>query len=129
MRSVAPDVGVLVVDDHAHFRRTVRDLVDATPGFVALGEAASGEEALRKIASLEPDLVLMDVRMPGLDGIETARRITAERPHPTVILISMDDRRTLAQTADSCGAATFLCKRDVSTAVLRRLWAEHGSAA
>ena len=54
--------------------------MDATPGFVAVGEASSGEEALQLSSELEPDLVLVDVRMPGMDGIETARRLAATRP-------------------------------------------------
>ena len=74
-------IGVVTVDDHEAFRRSIRDVIDATPGFELLGEAASGEAALALVAELSPELVLVDVRMPGMDGFETARRLrsTASR--------------------------------------------------
>src|SRR5262245_4914156 len=121
-------VGVLVVDDHCTFRQAARDVVEATPGFVPVGEAASGEEALGLIERLAPELVLLDVRLPGMNGIDTARTITSMNPHPTVFLISLDELRTLPPGADSCGAATFVRKRDLCSAELRRLWVEHGAA-
>ena len=74
------DVRVLTVDDQAVFRGIAREVIDATPGFESVGEAASGEEALEAVAELEPQLVLLDVRMPGLDGIEVARRLHATHP-------------------------------------------------
>jgi two-component system, NarL family, invasion response regulator UvrY len=119
-------VGVLVVDDHAQFRKAARDVVEATPGFEPLGEATSGEEALRMIERLAPALVLLDLRLPGMDGIETASQITAVRPHPTVFLISVDDLPFTSADVASCGAATFVRKRDLGTAALRRLWADYG---
>jgi two-component system, NarL family, invasion response regulator UvrY len=122
-------IGVLLVDDHAQFRRAARDLVEATPGFEVLGEAASGEEALRMVHDLDPALVLLDVRLPGMDGIEIARSITSVTPHPTVFLISVDDPADLPATINSCGAATFVRKRDLRPAGLRTQWAEHGGHA
>lgn len=119
-------IGVLLVDDHAQFRQAARDLVEATPGFESLGEAASGEEALRMVEDLDPALVLLDVRLPGMDGIETARSITSASPHPTVFLVSIDERADLPARVGSCGAATFVRKRDLCSAALRSLWAEHG---
>jgi DNA-binding NarL/FixJ family response regulator len=119
-------IGVLLVDDHATFRRAARDLVEATPGFESLGEAASGEEALRMLDDLDPELVLLDVRLPGMDGIETARSITSVSPHPTVVLVSLDERAHLPEGYRSCGAATFVRKRDLCPAALRSLWAQHG---
>jgi DNA-binding NarL/FixJ family response regulator len=119
-------IGVLLVDDHAQFRKAARDLVEATPGFEPLGEAVSGEDALRMVGDLDPALVLLDVRLPGMDGIETARSITSTHPHPTVCLVSIDDPVDLPARIASCGAATFLRKRDLCPAALRRLWQEHG---
>ena len=119
-------IGVLLVDDHDRFREAARELVDATPGFESVGEAASGEEALRMIERLDPALVLLDVRLPGMDGIATARHITTVRPHPTVFLVSIDDRAALPDSVDSCGAATFVRKRDLCSSALRGLWAKHG---
>ena len=78
--ALMPGIGVLTVDDQPLFRSAAAAVVDATPGFEAVGEASSGEEALRLSSELRPDLVLLDVRMPGIDGIETARRLAATRP-------------------------------------------------
>ena len=120
-------IGVLVVDDHVQFRQAVRELVDSTPGFQVLGEAGSGEEALRLSEQLDPQLVLLDVHLPGMDGIETARSMTAASPHPTVFLLSADDRVDLPVALESSGAATFVRKRDFCSAALRARWAEHGA--
>jgi two-component system, NarL family, invasion response regulator UvrY len=119
-------IGVLLVDDHPQFRRAARELVEATPGFEPIGEAVSGEDALRMVDDLDPALVLLDVRLPGMDGIETARSITSTNPHPTVFLVSIDDPAELPAGIASCGAATFIRKRDLCSAALRRLWEEHG---
>jgi two-component system, NarL family, invasion response regulator UvrY len=121
-------VGVLLVDDHAQFREAARELVEATPGFESLGEAGSGEEALSMVEELDPALVLLDVGLPGIDGIETARSITSVNPHPTVFLVSMDDLADQPASIASCGAATFVRKRDLCSGALTKLWAEHGRA-
>jgi CheY-like chemotaxis protein len=68
-------VRVLTVDDQAVFRRIADDVIAATQGFEAVGEAGGGDEALEAVQRLAPDLVLLDVRMPGVDGIEVARRL------------------------------------------------------
>jgi two-component system, NarL family, invasion response regulator UvrY len=119
-------VGVLIVDDSAVFRHAAREVVAATPGFVAVGEAASGEEALRTMEDLDPGLVLLDVSMDGMDGIETARRITAVYPRPTVVLISVMDSARLPSKAGGCGAVACVDKRDFRPALLAELWASHG---
>ena len=93
-------VGVLVVDDQTPFRRVALEVVEATPGFEPLGEAASGEEALALVAQLSPELILLDVRMPVMDGIETARRLSAVHPGGVVVLISIDDP---VRVARCCG--------------------------
>ena len=84
-------IRVLTVDDQAVFRGIAREVIDATPGFEAVGEAASGEEALEAVARLAPQLVLLDVRMPGLDGIEVARRLRVTHPDTVLVLISIED--------------------------------------
>ena len=122
-------VGVLVVDDQAHFRRVALDVVAATPGFEPLGEAASGEEALALAAELSPELILLDVRMPVMDGIETARRLSTEHPGGVIVLISIDDPSELPAEVGSCGAKALIRKQDFGSLALRRLWDAHGGPA
>ena len=121
-------VRVLTVDDQAIFRVAARDVIDATPGFETLGEAASGAEALEVSAALDPDLVLMDVRMPGMDGIETARRLRDAHPRAIVVLISLDCAPDVEQRANGCGAVELLHKQDFCPAVLQRVWDMHRPA-
>ena len=84
-------VAVVTVDDQAVFRSVAREVLEATPGFESAGEAASGEEALRVVDEVQPQLVLVDVRMPGMDGIETARRLHAAHPELVIALISVEE--------------------------------------
>ena len=119
-----PYVGVVTVDDHELFRRAAREVIEATDGFELLGEAGSGAEAIALTREVDPDLVLLDVRMPGMDGFETARRLRAARPAAVVVLISSDD--VPGPMCDACGAAAFLPKKDFCQAALRELWAAHG---
>jgi two-component system invasion response regulator UvrY len=116
-----PSVGVVTVDDQELFRRAAREVIEATPGFELLGEAASGEEALALVDALEPDLVLVDIRMPGMDGVETTRRLCAAHPATTVVLVSTDD--LAGPSAGACGAAAFLSKSTFGQAALERVWA------
>ena len=114
-------VTVLAVDDQEVFRRTARRLLEATPGFRLVGEAASGPEALRLAAELRPDLVLLDVRMPGMDGIETARRLARLQPAATIVLISIGEMPEL--TSEPPGVIAHLRKQDLSARTLLRAWA------
>jgi two-component system invasion response regulator UvrY len=118
-------VKVMTVDDHAAFRDVAREVIEATVGFEHVGEATSGEEALALAERLEPDLILIDVRMPGIDGLETARRLSVSRPDATTVLISTADVESLPGAFATCGAAAFVRKQDFGPSLLRRLWAEH----
>jgi two-component system, NarL family, invasion response regulator UvrY len=120
------DVTVLVVEDHDHFRSTLCDLVTFTEGFALGGEAATGEAALRAVDELSPRLVLMDKRMPGIDGIETCRMLKDRHPETVVVLISVEDAVN-PQVLQSCGAAEFVSKTGLSPAVLQEVWQRHGS--
>jgi two-component system invasion response regulator UvrY len=115
-------VTVLTVDDQRIFLRTARSLISATPGFEQIGEAGSGEEALELAAHLRHDLVLVDVRMPGMDGVETARRLTEADPATTVVLISLEEVPQLSAAVDRAGAAGYIRKQDLSTRSLTELW-------
>ena len=116
-------VRVLTVDDQAVFRAAARDVIEATPGFQALGEATSGAEALAMTESMRPDLILMDVRMPGMDGIETTRRLRASGAESVVVLISFEDPDDVDDVARGCGAVASVRKQDFCPDALRRLWA------
>jgi two-component system, NarL family, invasion response regulator UvrY len=118
-------VGVLTVDDQAIFRSVARDVIEATPGFEPLGEAASGPEAVALAAELSPDLVLLDVRMPAMDGLEAAERIRSAAPDATIVLLSTEEYEG-SRSVDSCGASAFLRKQAFGPVALRALWADHG---
>jgi DNA-binding NarL/FixJ family response regulator len=96
--SVADTLRVLIADDHLIFRDGLRALLASTPDTELVGEAATGDEAIALAGSLQPDVVLMDLQMPGLNGIEATRRIVQESPHIRVLVITMfeDDSSVLA---------------------------------
>jgi two-component system, NarL family, invasion response regulator UvrY len=121
----SPSVSVLTVDDQAMFRGVAREVIDATPGFESVGEAASGEEALNAVDRLAPQLVLLDVRMPGLDGIEVARRLHATHPETLVVLISIEDSIDIPSAAQLGDSVPLVRKQDFGPRLLTRLWREH----
>lgn len=118
-------VHVLTVDDQEMFRNVARDVIEATAGFESIGEAATGEEALEAVARLAPELVLLDVRMPGLSGIEVARRIVLTHPEVVVVLISIEERVDVPSAAQ-LDRVPLVRKQDFGPVLLRRLWSEHG---
>jgi DNA-binding NarL/FixJ family response regulator len=119
-------VGVLIVDDQAPFRDVARTVVRLSPGFEVVAEAASGEEAVTAARDAAPGLVLMDINLPGINGVEATRRILADRPETTVILLSTYTVDDLPFDARTCGAARYVHKEDFSPAVLRTAWDEGG---
>ena len=119
-------VGVMVVDDQAPFRRAARALSEATTAFYAVGDAESGPEALRRADQLQPDLVLLDVYMPGMDGFETARRLTESHPECVVVLVSLNPVDLPDVAVTDCGAAALVPKEELGPTFLRGLWLVHG---
>jgi CheY-like chemotaxis protein len=117
---------VLAVDDSKIFLRVADSVVSATSGLRLVGTAGSGEEAIRLLPDLQPDLVLLDVHMPGIDGLETARLIRDLRPETVIVHVSADPEG-VAAAAESVGAAAILDKVDLSPSALDELWLEHGS--
>jgi adenylate cyclase len=113
-------VRVLVVDDQTPFREAAKLVVDATEGFEVVGEADSGEAAVELAASLEPDLVLMDVNLPAMDGMEATRRIVEASPETTVIALSTEVG--LATRAVASGAVTFVSKSEFDPERLLTAW-------
>jgi DNA-binding NarL/FixJ family response regulator len=122
-------VEVLTVDDQDFFRSAAREVIDATPGFSNAGQASSGAEALEVLTERPgAQLALVDVRMPGMDGVQCAQRMKATHPDLVVVLISIEDSSALPATAGECGAAEFVRKQDFGPALLRALWRRHGTA-
>jgi DNA-binding NarL/FixJ family response regulator len=121
-------VTVLTVDDQPVFLAAARQLIASTPGFALAGEAASGLEAIAAVERLRPDLVLLDARMPGLDGVETARRLAAAGSRAVVVLVTGNELEDLQAVAERSSAAALVSKERLSPSVLRDLWARHGGA-
>jgi two-component system, NarL family, invasion response regulator UvrY len=118
-------VRVVTVDDQAVFRRAAEVVIDAAPGFELAGEAASGRDGLAVVERLDPDLVLLDVRMPGMDGVETARRLHHARTRAVIVLVTVEEPPD-APGATDCGAATLVSKRDLCPGFLREFWDAYG---
>jgi DNA-binding NarL/FixJ family response regulator len=124
MTAADDGVGVLVVDDSPEARTAIGHVVAQTPGFALVGSVASGEEALAVLPRLDPDLVLLDVRMPGLSGPEVCSSIRASGARSLVVLVSAHTRPELPDSVDECGAAAVLHKCELSPRVLGALWQE-----
>jgi DNA-binding NarL/FixJ family response regulator len=120
MHGAVNGVRVLVVDDQEPFRRAMAAVVDATEGFVLVGAVASGEESIEAAAELSPALVLMDVNLPGIDGIEASRRLRSHLERPVVVLLSTydEDRFDLAGS----GAAAYIAKAVFGPDRLVEVW-------
>ena len=101
---------VLIADDHPVVRGGLRALIETLEGLEVAGEAGDGETAVREAQLLRPDVVLMDVRMPGIDGVEATRRIRASVPETAVLMLTMYDDDATVFTAMQAGARGYLLK-------------------
>jgi DNA-binding NarL/FixJ family response regulator len=115
----ARDVLVLTVDDQASFREVARRVVEVVPGFCWMGEACSGEEAVAFVRRQVPDLVVMDVRMPGMGGLDAAQRIAADAPGIAILLVSAEEAEAAGFDTAGARAATVARKQDFGPALLR----------
>jgi DNA-binding NarL/FixJ family response regulator len=127
MEEVIPGtVRVLIVDDQLPFRDASRMVVEMTDGFEVAGEADNGEHAIALVEELKPDLVLMDVQMPGIDGIETTRRITSTPNPPIVVVMSTHESGDYVELALAAGAVGFVPKSQFGLDTLDEMWALAG---
>ncbi|KQW45182.1 hypothetical protein ASC77_20635 [Nocardioides sp. Root1257] len=116
------DVRVLIVDDQEPYRRAMASVVAATDGFAVVGTATTGEESLVAVTEQRPDLVLMDVNLPGMDGIEAAQRLTADPDGPVVVLLSTYDADQVDLAGS--GAAAYIAKADLGPDRLSAAWSD-----
>jgi DNA-binding NarL/FixJ family response regulator len=115
-------VRVWVVDDQASFRMATAAALAAMEDFVMAGECETGESAIELMRNASAEIVLMDIHMPGMGGIEATRRIRAAHPDLIVLLMSTYDVEDLPAAAADCGAAAYLHKEQLSPDLLTRLW-------
>ena len=114
-------VRLLLADDHSLFRAGLKDLLDGTSHFVIIAEASTGPEALDMVEKKKPDIVLMDIRLPGMDGIACTRQIKKMHPDVTVLVLSMYDDEESVVSAIRSGARAFVLKKASSTELLDAL--------
>ena len=119
-------VRVLIVDDQEPFRAVAREVVEAAGDFEVVGEASSGEESVDQARSLQPDLVLMDVNLPGIDGPEATKRILAAAAGTKVLLLSTYEEDELSDRAKECGASGYVPKSAFDPDRLVEEWAAAG---
>jgi DNA-binding NarL/FixJ family response regulator len=115
-------VRVLIVDDQEPFRQAAAAVVELTDPFVMVGTVSSGEDCLAAVPELHPDLVLMDVGLPGMDGLEATRRLSALTGPPVVVLVSTHDEEELGEAAHSCGAVAYVKKSVFGPERLAAAW-------
>jgi DNA-binding NarL/FixJ family response regulator len=109
---------VLVVDDHAVVRRGIRTLIESHPGIQVCAEASNGHEALELLNAEKPDMVLMDITMPGMDGVEVTRAIRSASPTTEVLVLSMHSSAKVARAAMQAGACAYVVKSDAEQELL-----------
>lgn len=120
-------MNILLVDDHQMMRDGLRAVLEQEPDFHVAGEAADGREALEACESLHPDVVVMDVGMPGLNGIEATRLLHTRSPRSRVVALSMNADRRYVQAMFSAGAWAYLVKSSASDELIRAIRAvAHG---
>jgi DNA-binding NarL/FixJ family response regulator len=129
MRALYAQIGVmavkvLIVDDQAPFRMAARAVVDATDDFEVVGEAETGEASVQMAHELKPDLVLMDVNLPGINGLDATRQILADLNPVVVLLLSTYEAEEYAPRAAECGASAYIPKSEFMPDRLVDAWTE-----
>jgi DNA-binding NarL/FixJ family response regulator len=110
-----PQVQVLVVDDYAPFRHYVCSMLERVPQIRLVGEAADGLEAVQKAEELQPDLILMDIGLPSLNGIEAARAIRKHDPRCQIVFLSLESSADVVQEAFELGALSYIVKQHIGS--------------
>jgi DNA-binding NarL/FixJ family response regulator len=121
-------VRVLIVDDQEPFRLAARMVVEATDGFEVVGESETGEASIDAAQELDPDLVLMDVNLPGINGLDATRQILSHSKRVVILLLSTYEEEEYAPRAAECGAAAYIPKSSFSPERLEQAWAAASAA-
>lgn len=114
---------ILLVDDHAILREGLRALLERDPELIVAGEAGNGAEAVKMAAELQPDMVIMDLTMPVMSGIDATREITGKHPHIKVLALSMENNRTFVVEVLKSGASGYLLKETAFAELLEAVHA------
>jgi DNA-binding NarL/FixJ family response regulator len=122
-------VTILIADDNTQFRTLLREIVAEEPDLHVVGEAEDGAEALRLAQELRPDIMLLDLVMPRVNGLEVLRWSRAERPETKVIIVTLHDEDAYRQAAEASGADAFLLKKTLGTDLLPTIQRLRGSMA
>lgn len=115
-------VRVVIVDDQEPFRRAGAAVIEAMDDFELVGVAETGEDSVELARAVTPDLVLMDVNLPGMNGLEAARLLRRIDPAPVVVLLSTYDQSDYGDETRDCGAAAYISKSAFEPDLLRRVW-------
>jgi DNA-binding NarL/FixJ family response regulator len=118
-------IRILIVDDHAIVRAGIRALLQLYPDFEVVGEAADGHEAILQTRRLQPDIVLMDIGMPGMDGLAATREIVRVAPRTRVLILSQHENREYVMPALRAGASGYVLKRAPDETLIRAILAVH----
>jgi DNA-binding NarL/FixJ family response regulator len=124
-----PDIRVLVVDDHAILRDGIRSLLERQAGITVVGEASNGRDALDRVSELQPDIVLMDVAMPVMDGLEATRRIKVSFPKVRVLILTQHDNQEYIGPLLKAGAVGYVLKRSGAHEVVTAIRQVHEQGA
>ena len=119
----ARTVRVVLVDDQASFRSAARLVIDMVDGFELVGEAETAEEGMELVSTLVPELVLMDINLPGIDGLEATRRLVEEHDSLCVVVLSTYEASEYESRSLQAGAAAFVSKEDFGPHTLASVWA------
>ncbi len=114
-------IGIVIADDHGVLRAGLRALLNAEPDLNVVGEAAEGQEALRLVGELHPEIVLLDLSMPGINGIEVTRQIKSTQPETSVLILTVHEDEGLLQEAIRVGASGYIIKRAVESELINAI--------